>query len=224
MSQQIESLDGPATASAVVVAADGEVRREKVKAILRVAAGNFLEMYDFMIYGYYAAAIGRASFPKGSEFASLMLSLGTFGAGFLMRPLGALTLGAYVDRHGRLTGLMLTLSLMAIGTWSIALAPSYAVIGPLAPLIVVAGRLIQGLSAGVELGGVSVYLAEIATPGRKGFYVSWQSASQQLAVVFAASIGVVLHGMLAPSQVDAWGWRIPLLIGCAVIPLVFVVR
>ena len=108
---------------ALPITANDAIRREKVKSVVRVAAGNFLEMYDFMIYGYYAAAIGRAFFPKGSEFASLMLSLGTFGAGFLMRPLGALALGAYLDRHGRRKGLILTLGLMAIGTLSIALAP-----------------------------------------------------------------------------------------------------
>jgi MFS family permease len=181
-------------------------------------------MYDFMIFGYYAAAIGRAFFPKASEFASLMLSLGTFGAGFLMRPLGALTLGPYIDRRGRRAGLILTLGLMSIGTLSIALAPTYAAVGVLAPTIVVVGRLIQGLSAGVELGGVSVYLSEIAPPGRKGFYVSWQSASQQLAVVFAALIGVVLHRFLSDAQMDGWGWRIPLLIGCLIIPIVFVIR
>jgi len=212
----------PAGPSAVV-AADA-ILREKVKSVVRVSAGNFLEMYDFMIYGYYAAAIGRAFFPKSSESASLMLSLGTFGAGFLMRPLGALTLGAYIDRYGRRSGLILTLGLMSIGTLSIALAPPYAAIGLLAPLVVVGGRLIQGLSAGVELGGVSVYLAEIATPGRKGFYVSWQSASQQLAVVFAALVGVVLHRLVTNAQMEAWGWRIPLLIGCAIVPLVFVIR
>ena len=225
MSQHIPIA--PAAGVAAAGAAGGitdTARREQVKAVVRVAAGNFLEMYDFMIYGYYAAAIGRAFFPKSSEFASLMLSLATFGVGFLMRPLGALTLGAYIDRHGRRAGLILTLGLMAIGTLSIALAPSYAAIGLLAPVIVVAGRLIQGLSAGVELGGVSVYLSEIATPGHRGFYVSWQSASQQLAVVFAALVGVLLHQFVSNAEMDAWGWRVPLLIGCAIIPLVFVIR
>lgn len=210
------------TASPLAIA-EG-IRREKVKSVVRVAAGNFLEMYDFMIYGYYAPAIGRAFFPKGSEFASLMLAFATFGAGFLMRPFGALTLGAYIDRHGRRAGLILTLGLMSIGTASIAAAPSYATMGLLAPAIVVAGRLVQGLSAGVELGGVSVYLSEIATPGHKGFYVSWQSASQQLAVVFAALVGVVLHAALSNRQMDEWGWRVPLLIGCLIIPLVLVIR
>src|SRR5205085_7025067 len=110
-------------------ATDDAIQRRKVRSVVRVTCGNFLEMYDFMIYGYYAAAIGHAFFPKGSEFASLMLSLATFGAGFLMRPLGALTLGPYVDRCGRRAGLILTLGLMSIGTLSIALAPTYAAIG-----------------------------------------------------------------------------------------------
>ena len=196
----------------------------KIKAVIRVASGNFLEMYDFMIFGYYAAAIGRTFFPKSSEFASLMLSLATFGVGFLMRPLGALVLGAYIDKRGRRAGLILTLALMSIGTISIACIPGYRTIGILAPLLVVLGRLLQGFSAGVELGGVSVYLSEIATPGHKGFYVSWQSASQQCAVIFAALLGVMLSSSLTTAQMDAWGWRVPLLVGCLIIPFLFLLR
>src|SRR5690348_8032271 len=198
--------------------------REKLWAVVRVASGNFLEMYDFMVFGYYAAAIGKAFFPSGNAFTSLMLSLMTFGAGFLMRPLGAIVLGAYADRHGRRAGLMLTLSFMAVGILSIACVPGYARIGLLAPLIVLSGRLLQGFSAGMELGGVSVYLSEIATPGHKGFYVSWQSASQQVAVMVAAALGVALHAWLPPQTVEAWGWRIPLLLGCAIVPLLFRLR
>src|SRR5215471_17316290 len=177
-------------------------RRAKIWSVVRVSSGNFLEMYDFMVFGYYASAIGTAFFPTGNRFLSLMLSLMTFGAGFLMRPLGAIVLGAYTDKHGRRAGLLLTLGLMSIGIFSIACIPGYATIGLLAPLLVLAGRLLQGFSAGMELGGVSVYLAEIATPGHKGFYVSWQSASQQLAVMFAALIGVVLHLMLSDAAMN----------------------
>ena len=176
----------------------------RARDIARVAVGNFLEMYDFMVYGYYATYIAKAFFPTGSEFLSLMLSLATFGAGFLMRPLGAIVLGAYIDREGRRKGLIVTLALMAAGTFSIAVIPSYATIGILAPLLVVAGRLIQGFSAGVELGGVSVYLAEIATPGRRGFFVSWQSASQQPAVMLAAISGLVLGVTLTRDSMAAW--------------------
>jgi MFS family permease len=192
--------------------------------VIRVSSGNFLEMYDFMVFGYYAAAIGRAFFPSGDAYSSLMLSLMTFGAGFLMRPLGAIVLGAYTDRHGRRSGLLLTLGLMSAGILSIACTPGYAQIGLLAPLLVLSGRLLQGFSAGMELGGVSVYLSEIATPGHKGFYVSWQSGSQQIAVMFAASLGVALNNALAPEQMNAWGWRVPLLIGCAIIPFLFRLR
>ena len=203
---------------------DAQLRRSKIKAVVRVATGNFLEMYDFMVFGYYAAAIGHAFFPKNSEFASLMLSLATFGVGFLMRPLGALVLGAYIDRKGRRAGLMLTLALMSFGTVSIACVPGYESIGMVAPILVVLGRLLQGFSAGVELGGVSVYLSEIATPGHKGFYVAWQSASQQCAVIFAALVGVVLNAKLSPHEMTAYGWRIPMLIGCGIIPFLFLIR
>jgi MFS family permease len=189
-----------------------------------VTSGNFLEMYDFMIFGYYSTAIAKAFFPTKSEFVGLMLSLATFGAGFLMRPLGAIVLGGYSDRHGRRAGLLLTLTLMAFGTLSIAATPGYAAIGLAAPLIVLLGRLLQGLSAGAELGSVSVYLAEIAPPHRKGLYVSWQSASQQLAVIFAAVLGMVLSYKLAPAAMNAWGWRVPLWIGCAVVPFLFWIR
>ena len=199
-------------------------RKEKLKSVIRVSSGNFLEMYDFMVFGYYAKAIGRAFFPQSSDFASLMLSLSTFGVGFLMRPIGAIILGAYIDRYGRRKGLILTLGLMSFGTFSIALTPGFATIGLLAPLLVVVGRLLQGFSAGVELGGVSVYLSEIATRGHKGFYVSWQSASQQLAVVFAALLGVWLSSLLSVQQMTDWGWRVPLIIGCAIIPFLFLIR
>lgn len=192
--------------------------------MLRVASGNFLEMYDFMVFGYYAPFIAKAFFPSGSAFTSLMLALATFGAGFLMRPLGAIVLGSYIDRRGRRDGLLLTLGLMSLGTVSIALTPGYATIGLLAPVLVVAGRLLQGFSAGVELGGASVYLAEIATPGDKGFYVSWQSASQQAAVITAALIGVGLSHVLAPDALEAWGWRVPLAIGCLIVPFLFLLR
>src|SRR6266481_8150605 len=150
-------------------------RNSKIWSVIRVSSGNFLEMYDFMVFGYYATAIGKAFFPSGNPFVSLMLSLMTFGAGFLMRPLGAIVLGAYTDLHGRRAGLILTLSLMSMRIVSIAFTPGYATIGILAPILILTGRLLQGFSAGMELGGVSVYLSEIATPGHKGFYVSWQS-------------------------------------------------
>jgi MFS family permease len=176
--------------------------RAKLMPMVRAAAGNALEMYDFQIFGYYAAAIAVTFFPSGSEFAALMFSFSTFGAGFLMRPLGAIVLGAYIDHRGRRAGLLLTLALMGFGTLAIACLPGYAILGLAAPLLVLAGRLVQGFSAGVELGGVSVYLSEIAPPKRKGLYVSWQSAS----------------------QMSRWGWRIALLAGCSLLPLLLFLR
>jgi MFS transporter, MHS family, citrate/tricarballylate:H+ symporter len=199
-------------------------RKAKIWSVIRVSSGNFLEMYDFMVFGYYATAIGYAFFPSGNPFLSLMLSLMTFGAGFLMRPLGAIVLGAYADHRGRRAGLMLTLGLMSVGILTIACMPGHATIGLLAPLFVLIGRLLQGFSAGMELGGVSVYLSEIATPGHKGFYVSWQSGSQQVAVMFAALVGVVLSAKLPPAKMLAWGWRVPLLLGCVIIPFLFWLR
>src|SRR5258708_7509216 len=145
-------------------------RRAKVRAVIRVASCNFIEAYDFIVYGYYANYIAATFFPAANEFASLMLSLVTFGAGYLMRPLGAIVLGSYMDRKGRKKGLILTLSLMAVGTLSIAVTPGYAQIGLMAPLIILAGRLLQGLSAGAEFGGVAVYLLEIPTPGLHGLF------------------------------------------------------
>ena len=199
-------------------------RKSQIANVVQVSSGNFLEMYDFMVFGYFAGEIGEAFFPANDHFASLMLSLMTFGAGFLMRPIGALILGAYIDRHGRRAGLILTLALMSVGTFGLAFLPGFAVIGIAAPLLILFSRLLQGFSAGVELGGVSVYLAELATPGHKGFYVSWQSASQQAAVMFTALLGVVLAAFLPAAAMDQWGWRIPFVIGCLIIPLLFLLR
>ncbi len=196
----------------------------KIATVLRVTSGNFLEMFDFFLYGIYASDIAKAFFPVKNSYVSLMLTLVTFGAGFLMRPLGAVILGAYIDRIGRRRGLILTLALMACGTVLIACVPSYSTIGLFAPLLVVIGRLVQGFSAGVELGGVSVYLAEMSTPGHRGFYVSWQSASQQAAIMMAAALGYAVNAWLAPAVVDDWGWRIPFFVGCMILPFVFYVR
>ena len=198
--------------------------RSKIATVLRVTSGNFLEMFDFFLFGFYATYISKAFFPAGSDFASLMLTFMTFGAGFLMRPLGAILLGAYVDQIGRRKGLIMTLCIMACGTILIAFVPGYATIGLLAPFLVLIGRLLQGFSAGVELGGVSVYLSEMATPGNKGFYVSWQSGSQQVAIMFAAVIGYVLNLALMPADVAAWGWRVPFFIGCMIVPFLFYIR
>ncbi len=198
--------------------------RDRIGAILRVTSGNFLEQFDFFLFGFYATYIAHTFFPASSEFASLMMTFAVFGAGFLMRPIGAIVLGAYIDKVGRRKGLIVTLSIMAIGTFLIVLIPSYQTIGLWAPLLVLIGRLLQGFSAGAELGGVSVYLAEIATPGRKGFYTSWQSGSQQVAIMVAAAMGFALNAVLEQSAISDWGWRIPFVFGCLIVPFIFILR
>ena len=198
--------------------------QSRLSTVLRVTSGNFLEMFDFFLYGFYATYISKTFFHSNDEYASLILTFATFGAGFLMRPLGAVILGSYIDRIGRRKGLILTLGIMALGTVLIAFVPGYASIGMAAPILVLIGRLLQGFSAGVELGGVSVYLAEMATPGNRGFYVSWQSASQQVAIMASAIIGYLLSQWLTPAQIGDWGWRVPFFIGCMIVPVIFVIR
>ncbi len=206
-------------------------RTSRAVAIVRVTSGNFLEMFDFFLFGFFAKPIGDAFFPVEDDVGRLLLTFMTFGAGFLMRPLGAVVLGAYVDRVGRRKGLILTLAIMALGTVLIAITPgfrTFAAVSPslayAAPLLVLFGRLAQGFSAGVELGGVSVYLAELAPPGRRGFYASWQSGSQQVAIMVAALLGFALGAWLLPAQIAAWGWRLPFAVGCLIVPLLFVIR
>jgi MFS transporter, MHS family, citrate/tricarballylate:H+ symporter len=203
--------------------------KSRIGNILRATSGNFLEQFDFFLFGFYAQDIAQAFFPAKDETAALLNAFGVFWLGALMRPVGAIVLGAYIDRIGRRQGLIVTLALMALGTVVIAFCPSYAAIGVAAPIIVLVARLIQGFSAGVELGGVSVYLSEIATPGNRGFYTSFQSSSQQVAIIVAAIIGFVLKEVIpADTFLDSVGgiakWRIPFFIGCIIIPVIFVLR
>ena len=191
---------------------------------LTATSGNFLAAFDFFIFGIYASAIGRAFFPADSEYASIMLSFATFGVGFLIRPLGAIVVGGYIDRHGRRKGLILTLALMGVATLVMAVVPGYQTIGLIAPILVVLARLTQGFSEGGELPGVAVYLSEIAKKGNKGLVVSLQPASQQVAVILLGLLGVLLSAFLRPEQMDSWGWRVPFLIGCTLIPFLFILR
>jgi len=198
--------------------------KSRIGAILRATSGNFLEQFDFFLFGFYAPAIAKAFFPAGDETAALLNTFGVFWLGALMRPVGAIVLGAYIDKIGRRQGLIVTLAIMAMGTVVIAFCPTYATIGIAAPVIVLLGRLLQGFSAGVELGGVSVYLSEIATPGNRGFYTSFQSSSQQVAIFVASILGFILSEAMPADTVSAWGWRIPFFVGCLIIPLIFFLR
>jgi MHS family citrate/tricarballylate:H+ symporter-like MFS transporter len=205
--------------------------KSRLGAILRATSGNFLEQFDFFLFGFYASYIAKAFFPSENETAALLNAFGVFWLGALMRPVGAIVLGAYIDRIGRRKGLIVTLSIMAAGTLTITVCPTYASIGVAAPIIVLIGRLLQGFSAGVELGGVSVYLSEIATPGNRGFYTSFQSASQQVAIFVAALIGFALNEFVHGDTIMGFAggdgiakWRIPFLIGCMIIPFIFFLR
>jgi MHS family citrate/tricarballylate:H+ symporter-like MFS transporter len=198
--------------------------KSRIGAILRATSGNFLEQFDFFLFGFYASAIAKAFFPAQNETAALLNTFGVFWLGALMRPVGAIVLGAYIDRIGRRRGLIVTLGIMAAGTVVIAFCPAYATIGIAAPIIVLLGRLLQGFSAGVELGGVSVYLSEISTPGNRGFYTSFQSSSQQVAIFVASILGYILSESMPAETVAAWGWRIPFFVGCLIIPLIFFLR
>lgn len=198
--------------------------KNAIMNVIKVISGNFLEMYDFLIYGFFAKEIGLNFFPSSNPDNSLLSALATFAVAYIMRPVGALVLGSYADKYGRKKGLVLTLSIMSLGTVLIALTPSYNTIGILAPILVLLGRVLQGFSAGAELGGVSIYLSEIAKPHNKGFYVSFQSFSIQLAIMFASALAVLLHIYIPKEDMITWGWRIPFLIGCSIIPVLFIIR
>ena len=188
------------------------------RAILGVTIGNMLEFYDFITYSFFAIQIGRAFFPSRDEFASLMLSLATFGAGFVTRPIGGLVIGAYSDRAGRRPAMILSLAMMGCAIIAIALTPSYDAIGIAAPILAIVARLVQGFSLGGEVGPTTAYLMEAAVAERRGLAVSWQPASQQIAATAGALVGTVLSGLLTSAALDSYGWRIAFLIGAMTLP------
>jgi MFS family permease len=189
------------------------------KVVVAAVLGNALEFYDFAAYAFFAVYIGQAFFPASTPFASLLLSLGAFGVGYVFRPLGGVAIGAFADRAGRRPAMLLTIVLITAGTMGLALTPSYASIGLAAPVIVVLCRLVQGLAIGGEVGPASAFLIEIAPAGRRGLYGSWQLASQGLAALTAGAIGLVLSLMLDKAALAAWGWRVPFLLSLLLVPL-----
>ena len=186
--------------------------------IAAVTLGNALEFYDFLTYAFFAIQIGHTLFPTSSPYGSLMLSLATFGAGFVTRPIGAVVIGAYADRAGRKPAMLLCFVLIGVAIVTMALIPSYQRIGIAAPILALVARMVQGFSLGGEIGSSTAYLAEAATPARRGSVVSWQGASQSVAVFVASTIGVALTLVLPHGQVDAYAWRIAFLIGGAAVP------
>jgi MFS family permease len=193
-------------------------------SLVAAVAGNVLEFYDFTTYTFFAVMIGDSFFPNKDPFISLMLSVATYGIGFVMRPIGGIVIGAYADRAGRRPAMLLTVALMAIGMLVVALTPSYATIGPLAPILVVLARLVQGFALGGEVGPATSFLLEAAPPDKRGLYASWQLASQGLSTFVAGSIGVALSATLSSEDMSAWGWRVPFLIGVLIIPVALWMR
>ncbi|MEQ1613168.1 MAG: MFS transporter [Hyphomicrobiaceae bacterium] len=190
-----------------------------LRLISACTIGNALEFYDFVIFSFFARTIGQLFFPGGDQTAQLLLAFATYGVGFFLRPLGGVVLGAYADRRGRKRATILTLMLMALGTGMIGLAPVYATAGIVAPLVLVLGRLIQGFSAGGEVGASTTLLAEYAPPAQRGYWGSWQLASQGLAVMVAAAVAFTIFTNMAPADVAAWGWRVPFLLGVLIVPI-----
>ena len=191
------------------------LRRRHIAA---ATIGNALEFYDFLTYAFFAIQIGHAFFPSGNAYASLMLSLATFGAGFVTRPLGALVIGAYADRVGRKPAMLLCFTLIGAAIVAMALIPPYSAIGIAAPILAVVARMAQGFSLGGEIGSNTAFLLEASVPGKRGLTVSWQGASQALALVAAGSVGVILSAAMPASLLDAYGWRIAFLLGAATLP------
>jgi MFS family permease len=198
--------------------AEAGVQTLSGRATLGATIGNMLEFYDFVTYSFFAIQIGRTFFPSHSQFASLMLSLATFGAGFVTRPIGALVIGAYSDRVGRRPAMILSFTMMGSAIIVLALTPSYDAIGITAPILVIVARLVQGFSLGGEVGPTTAYLMEAAAAGKRGLAVSWQPASQQVAATAGALVGVVLSQAMTSEALDSYGWRIAFLIGAITLP------
>jgi MFS family permease len=194
------------------------------KAIAAVVLGNALEFYDFTIYAFFAVSIGYAFFPAKNATDSLLASLALFGIGYVMRPIGGMLIGAFADRAGRKPAMMLTIVLMATGMLMLALCPSYASLGSTAQVIVIIGRLIQGLALGGEVGPSTSYLLEASPPDTRGFIASWQIASQGCAALAAGLIATALTFSIGEHAMAEWGWRVMFMLGIAIVPVGFIIR
>ena len=195
-----------------------------LRHVAAVVAGNALEFYDFLAYSFFALQIGRAFFPSQDPHSSLLLSLATFGAGFLARPIGGFVIGRYADRAGRKPAMMLSFSLMGIAIVGLAVTPPYRSIGVAAPIMVLAWRLLQGFALGGEVGPTTAFLIEAAPPARRGLYSSLQFTTQDFAIFAAGGVGFVLSAVMDARALDDWGWRIAFLIGALVVPVGLAIR
>jgi MHS family proline/betaine transporter-like MFS transporter len=193
-------------------------------AIAAAALGNTLEWFDFTVYALFAGPIAENFFPGGDPSSGLLKTFLFFGLGFVVRPLGAALIGNYADRAGRKAALVLTLLLMALGTGIIAFAPTYRSIGLGAPLLLLMGRLLQGLSAGGEVGGATAYLLETGAPGARGRSASWVQASMGVANILGALTAFTVSAVLSTDQVRDWGWRVPFVLGLSIAPVGWYLR
>jgi MHS family proline/betaine transporter-like MFS transporter len=193
------------------------------RVIIAATIGNVLEWFDFLVYGYFAVTIAEVFFPVGSPIVSLLITFGAFGLAYVVRPLGALIVGSYTDRHGRKAGLTLSIAMMMIGTTLMLVTPAYATIGIAAPIIITIARLLQGFSVGGEFGSAVAFLVEHGSE-RKGFSASWQWASTGIISIIVATFGIVLTTTLTHEQLVSWGWRIPYVFGLLVGPAGLYIR
>jgi MHS family proline/betaine transporter-like MFS transporter len=189
------------------------------RAVVAASIGNMLEWYDFTVYASFAIYIARNFFPSNDPSIDLLKTFLAFGVGFVVRPVGAILIGLYGDRAGRKAALTLTILMMAGGTLVIAAAPVYAVIGFGAPVLLLAGRVLQGFSAGGEVGGAAAFLVENASPDKKGIYASWLQASMGMSNILGALVALSVTSLLTPEQVMAWGWRLPFTVGLLIAPV-----
>lgn len=198
-------------------------RSKLYKLVIASSIGNALEWFDLIVYGFFAVTIAKLFFPTADETVSLLLTLGTFAVSYLIRPLGAAVLGSYADRVGRKAAMLASIWLMMLGTFLIAVMPTYASIGLLAPLGIFLARLIQGFSAGGEFGSATALLVEQA-PERKGLISSFMFASQGLSGLLGSGFGLLLTSTLSTADLESWGWRIPFLFGLLIGPIGLYIR
>jgi MFS family permease len=191
--------------------------------IVAATIGNILEWFDFLVYGFFAATLAEVFFPASSSTVSLLITFGTFGLSYVVRPLGAVVIGTYTDRAGRKAGLTLSIAVMMIGTALMAVTPGYATIGLAAPVIITIARLLQGFSVGGEFGSAVAFLVEHAGD-RKGYSASWQWASTGIISVIVSLFGLALTTLLTHQQLVDWGWRIPYMFGLLVGPVGLYIR
>ncbi len=192
--------------------------------VVATIIGNAFVAYDFTVYSFSALIIGRLFFPSNNPLSSLLLSLGTFGAGFVMRPLGAMFIGHVAGTRGRKTAMTWSITLMTLGTWLIACLPTVASIGVTATWLMVIARLMQGLAAGGEIGPASAVLMESVPHDRRCYLTSWRGASQGAAAFAAALVGAITTALLSPEAMHDWGWRIPFVLGGFIGPVGWYLR